>query len=105
MTKTRVTFEFDVDENGVPGEFNIYLNPQARDWLVRELLALDERNDHFHIWSLAWTPEEVGLSQIPYRGKVLDTAKVLLRPDAWDEEHFPHVMQSQPTIDDLPSES
>jgi hypothetical protein len=49
---------------------------------------------------MAWTPEDVGLSQIPYRGKVLKTAKVQFRPDAWDDEHFPHVMKWQPTIDD-----
>ncbi|MBL8557274.1 MAG: hypothetical protein JNM47_01020 [Hyphomonadaceae bacterium] len=101
MAKTRITFEFDIDDDGKPGEFNIYLNPEARDWLVSELLSLDERNDHFHLWSMAWTPDEVGLSQLPYRGKVIDSAKILFRTDAWDEEHFPHVMQPQPTLDDF----
>lgn len=67
---------------------------------MKELLALDERNDHFHLWSLGWTPEKVGLSQIPYRGKVLDSAKFLFRTDDWDRTHFPHVMGWQPTLDD-----
>ncbi len=31
------------------GEFEIWLNPEGRDVLVKELQGLSETNDHFHL--------------------------------------------------------
>ena len=45
------------------GEIEIWLNEQGRDLLVRELQALDEKNDHFHLSPL----EFVETSTRPYR--------------------------------------
>jgi hypothetical protein len=76
------------------GEFELWMNGEGRDLLVKELQQLDERNDHFHI-----APKPMGdieASARPYRpdDKVLEWGKVLFRTDAWDLEHFPHVMES-----------
>ena len=76
------------------GELEIWLNPAGRDRLVRELQALSESNDHFHLG-----PEEQG-GQVPVRLKayregdeIIDWAKVLFRPDDWDAQYFPHVLE------------
>ena len=71
------------------GELEIWLNPEGRDVLVKELQGLSERNDHFHFGPSG----EVEVSSRTYRSddKLLH-GKVLFRPDAWDVEHFPHVI-------------
>ena len=81
-----------LSRNGA-GELEISLNESGRDLLVRELAQLSERNDHFHLG-----PEEYGI-EVPVRTKayrdgdeIIDWAKVLFRPDHWDAEHFPHVL-------------
>jgi|tagenome__1003787_1003787.scaffolds.fasta_scaffold12943338_1 hypothetical protein len=73
------------------GEFEIWLNPEGRDLLVRELQRLDERSEHFHL-----APDNMGeveLSTRAYRptDTVISWGKVLLRTDEWDRQHFPHV--------------
>ena len=76
------------------GEFEIWLNPQGRDLLVRELQHLSEQSEHFH---LAPDPMgEVALSTRPYRptDKLMQRGKVLFRTDEWDRRHFPHVFDS-----------
>ncbi len=69
--------------------------------MVRELQRLDRKWDHFHLDHFD-DPEmafatEVALASTPYNegDKVFKVGKVLLRPDDWDAEHFPHVM---PTV-------
>jgi hypothetical protein len=73
------------------GEFEMWLNPEGRDILVKQLQGLSETNDHFH-----FGPEtfgEVEVSNRPYRSddKLLMYGKILFRTDAWDAEYFPHV--------------
>ena len=84
----RITLNLTAD-----GEFEIWLNPEGRDVLVKELQGLSERNDHFHFGP---SPSgEVEVSSRAYRSddKLLEYGKVLLRPDAWDAEHYPHVLR------------
>lgn len=74
-------------------ELEIWLNEAGRDLLVRELLHLSEGSDHFH-----FGPEEfegeVPVQTRAYRkeDKIIGWGKVMLRPDQWDEDHFPHVL-------------
>lgn len=81
------------------GGFEILLNEAGRDLLVEELSRLDRRWDHFHLDHFA-DPEiadstDVMLSVVPYRSgdKCLENGKILLRPDDWDREYFPHVLE------------
>jgi hypothetical protein len=74
------------------GELQIWLNPEGRDSLIRELQALNEKHDHFHL-----APDGMGdveTSKRVYRAddQLLEWGKVMFRTDAWDREHFPHVM-------------
>ena len=82
------------------GTFEILLNEAGRDPLVKELLRLDRHWVHFHLDHHA-DPDiaeatDIGLSPIAYRGgdKVIEHGKVLLRPDDWDQQHFPNVVGS-----------
>jgi hypothetical protein len=82
----RITINLTAD-----GEFEMWLNKEGRDLLVRALQHLSDKNDHFH-----FGPVDIGEVQVssrPYRpdDKVLEYGKVYFRPDAWDREHFPHV--------------
>jgi hypothetical protein len=84
--KPRITVNLTAD-----GEFEIWLNPEGRDLLVRELQHLSERSEHFHL-----APDRMGeveLSLRPYRptDKLMQRGKVLFRTDEWDRRHFPHV--------------
>lgn len=74
------------------GELEIWLNPEGRDILVRELQGLTETNDHFHLGPRTFG--EVEVSNRPYRSddKLLEYGKILFRTDAWDDEYFPHVL-------------
>jgi hypothetical protein len=79
--------------NRSEGELQIWLNPEARDLLVRQLQSLSETNDHFHIMPEDMEPE------LPVRNRayepgaeVIEWEKVLFRPDEWDARHFPHVL-------------
>lgn len=86
--KSRITMSLSKD-----GELEIWLNEAGRDLLVTELQSLDRKDDHFHLTTAG--PFDVELSDIPYRedDKCLSQGKVLFRPDDWDQEFYPHVMQ------------
>ncbi|WP_372781262.1 hypothetical protein [Phenylobacterium sp.] len=86
--KARITFNMSED-----GELEIWLNAAGRDLLVRELQGLNEKWDHFH-----FGPEdmaEVEVSSIAYRATdtLLEWGKILFRPDEWDADYYPHVLQ------------
>ena len=74
------------------GEFEIWLNEEGRDLLVRELKQLNENNEHFHLMPKYG---DVAVSSRPYRpdDKVLEWGKVYFRTDAWDEQYYPHVLR------------
>lgn len=91
--KPRVTASLCPD-----GTFELHLNEAGRDLLVKELQRLDRKWDHFHLDHYD-EPElsdatDVPLAVIPYNqeDRVLRNGKVLLRPDDWDQEYYPHVM-------------
>ncbi len=75
------------------GEFELWLNEEGRDLFVRELQRLNKRNEHFHLGS--YEGAEVVVSSVAYRpdDKLLEYGKVYLRTDAWDRDHFPHVLK------------
>ena len=75
------------------GEFELWLNPEGRDLLVKELLALSETNEHFHLMP-SEVPSDVEVSTCSYRptDKLLEYGKVMFRLDEWDAKHFPHVL-------------
>lgn len=89
--KARITIS--TSENG---QLEIFLNEAGRDELVSKLNSLSENFDHFHL-----APSEIGLdvavSEIPYNGgdKIVSYGKVLFRPDHWDKQYFPHVLESE----------
>lgn len=80
------------------GSFEILLNEEGRDAIVRELQRLDKKWDHFHLDHFeepgVQFATDVPLAAKPYHegDQVFRFGKVLLRPDDWDAEHFPHVM-------------
>lgn len=75
------------------GEFELWLNPGGRDLLVKQLLALSETNEHFHLMP-SEVPSDVEVSTRPYRpnDKLLEYGKVLFRLDEWGAQHFPRVL-------------
>ncbi|MDD1534116.1 MULTISPECIES: hypothetical protein [unclassified Bradyrhizobium] len=75
------------------GEFELWHNPEGRDLLVKQLLALNETNEHFHLMP-SEVPSDVEVSTRPYRpsDKLLEYGKVLFRLDEWDARDFPHVL-------------
>ena len=85
--KPRITINTTKD-----GEIEIWLNPAGRDVLVRELLALSEKWDHFH-----FNPEEIKLSGQSYRpdDTIFEYGKVYFRTEEWDKKHFPHLFTSK----------
>ncbi|MEW5684387.1 MAG: hypothetical protein AB1942_05680 [Pseudomonadota bacterium] len=80
---------------GKDGFFQIWLNPDGRDLLVRELQALSEKHDHFHIMPEDMRPELPARNR-PYEegDEVIEWGKVLFRPDEWDQRYFPHVLDA-----------
>jgi hypothetical protein len=98
MGKPRITFALQRTETGDLGELQVYLNPEGRDLLVKELTRLDERWDHVHLQDEAWTID-VPLqtrAYVPDQEKIIDCVKILFRPDQWDAEYFPHVLTEEP---------
>ena len=94
MAKPRITVAYTKGEDGEPDELLFYLNPEGRDLLVKELERLDERWDHFHLQDEEWTIE-LPLKMkayVPDREHVVSAVKMMLRPDHWDAEYFPHVL-------------
>lgn len=84
----RITMSMTAD-----GEFELYVNPEGRDTLIRELQNLNEKNDHFHLGT--YEGAEVELKDKPYRptDTILHAGKVLFRTDDWDKTYYPHVVQ------------
>jgi hypothetical protein len=77
------------------GVIEIWMNEDGRDLLLRELQGLNENNDHLHLAPMTARPiGDIELSSRPYRAgdKVFEWGTVLFRPDTWDREHFPHVL-------------
>jgi hypothetical protein len=72
----------------------IHLNEEGRDLLVRELQGLNASNDHLHLAPQGHKMADVELRSQPYRpgDKVLEWGKIFFRLDAWDREHYPHVL-------------
>ena len=94
MTNPRITCVV-TKENGEPAEVLFYLNPEGRDWLVKELLQLNERRDHLHLLP---GPEAETFplrteAYVPEDETAVWAVKMMFRPDAWDEQYFPHVMK------------
>jgi len=88
--KPRITINTSAE-----GELEISLNEAGRDLLMRELQHLSESSDHFH-----FGPEDFG-SEVPVRNrpyrkgdKIIEYGKVMFRPDKWDAEYFPHVLDA-----------
>jgi hypothetical protein len=78
------------------GEFEIWMNEEGRDLLVRELQGLSETSDHLHLMPRI-TPKPMGDIEVSSRAyrpddKLLEWGKVLFRTDAGGRTHFPHVM-------------
>lgn len=85
------------------GSFEIAVNEAGRDLLVRELAGLDREWDHFHLDHYD-DPAMADATDVPLAGRayspddrILENGKVLLRPDDWDAEHFPHVLGKHPS--------
>jgi hypothetical protein len=66
------------------GELELWLNPEGRDVLVRQLQALSIARDHFHLGS--WEGAEIELKTQPHRptDTILHAGKVMFRADEWD---------------------
>lgn len=81
------------------GTFELLLNEAGRDLLVRELQNLNREWDHFHLdgYDEPELPTDVALSAVAYHedDQVLRHGKVLLRPDDWDLQYYPHVMAEE----------
>lgn len=77
------------------GELEIWLNEEGRDLLVRELQALNENSEHFHLAPLEYG--EIKLSTRAYHptDTVITSGKVLFRTDEWDRRYFPHVLDEE----------
>ena len=97
--KPRITIELNSR-----GELEIFFNPEGRAQFVEALLALDKRDEHFHMG----TPDgyfDVELSPRPYDPtcKIIEQCKVLYRTDEGDRQYYPHVLASESEED--PEES
>jgi hypothetical protein len=95
MGKPRITVTLAAGGDDQPPQVRLYLNPEGRDLLVRELNRLDEQWDHLHLQNTKWTVE-LPLQMIAYEPAMEDVAddvQIMLRPDKWDADHFPHVLE------------
>ena len=88
----RVTLNSTTD-----GVFELWVNEEGRNLLVKKLLELDEKNDHFHLASSEISDAEILLSTTPYRpsDKIVSIGKVLYRTDEWDKHYYPHVLDKK----------
>jgi hypothetical protein len=93
--KARITVSISEEDT-----LEIFMNEAGRDLLVKELQLLNRSWDHFHLGPEGFDVD-VELRSIPYTSgsKVYDWGKVLLRPDDWDQTHYPHVMISSPAVE------
>lgn len=87
--KPRITFSLTSD-----GTLEIFFNEEGRQQFIQKLSGLSERNDHFH-FAPATLDSELTVSSRAYKpeDRVLEYGKVLFRPDAWDKQYYPHVME------------
>lgn len=74
------------------GVFEIRMNEEGRDLLVRELQMLSKKNDHFHLGSYEGSQIQISANAYQATDTILHTGKVYFRPDEWDRIYFPHVM-------------
>jgi hypothetical protein len=82
------------------GQLELFVNPEGRDELVKWLLKLDAKNEHFHLGSTEYGAElDIGMVAYGQSDRVIPTAKVMLRLDEWDHKYYPHVMVKK-SIDD-----
>jgi hypothetical protein len=74
-------------------QIEIWLNEAGRDLLVKQLLSLNEHNEHLHLGT--WPLVDIELAERSYRpgDKVLDTGKIYFRTDESDRQYFPHVLE------------
>jgi hypothetical protein len=82
--KPRITINLTAD-----GHFEIWLNEEGRDLLVRELQHLNEKSEHFHFGPAGIGEVEVSSRAYRVDDKVLEYGKVYFRTDAWDKEYYP----------------
>jgi hypothetical protein len=84
----RISFEVSQPETGVDGvQIEIYLDRAGRDYLLAELAALNDENDHFHMASLAWGSDELTEERRTSGSFIGRHVKTYLRPDdedLWD---------------------
>jgi len=87
--KPRITFSLTPS-----GSLEMFFNEEGRQLFIQELSRLDERNDHFH-FAPAALDSEMTVSSRAYKpdDRLLEYGKVLFRPDAWDKQYYPHVME------------
>ena len=87
--KPRITFSLTPS-----GSLEMFFNEEGRQLFIQELSRLDERNDHFH-FAPAILDSEMTVSSRAYKpdDRLLEYGKVLFRPDAWDKQYYPHVME------------
>ena len=90
MARPRITINQTVD-----GFFELWMNPEGRELLVKKLMSLDVNDDHLHIGDR----EDIEVSSIAYRedDRLIRWGKIYLCSDDWDEKHFPHVMKMGPS--------
>ena len=94
MASPRITVVTLKNENDEATSVNLYVNPEGRDLLVRELSRLSEKSDHFHMDAAEWAIE-VPLQTTAYdpgAETIASNVKIMFRSDDWDREYFPHVM-------------
>ena len=89
--KPRITMSLTAE-----GQLEIFVNETGRDLLVRELQALDEKSEHFHLAPSDYGEVEVSTTAYRPTDRVIERGKVLFRTDEWDRRHYPHVMGDNP---------
>ena len=86
--KPRITFSLTPG-----GSLEMFFNEEGRQLFIQELSRLNEQNDHFHFAPATLDSEMIVSSRAYNSGdRVLDHGKVLFRPDAWDKQYYPHVI-------------
>ncbi|MBR1219352.1 hypothetical protein JQ557_15220 [Bradyrhizobium sp. U87765 SZCCT0131] len=88
MASPRITLNLDAD-----GFFEMWLNPEGRDLLVRNLQSLTTESEHFHLGPAPFGELEVATKAYRENDRVIEWGKVYLRTDEWDEKYFPHVLK------------
>jgi hypothetical protein len=74
------------------GQLEIWVNEPGRNLLVKELQGLSKKSDHFHLGTFEGAGVEMEDKAYNPTDTIVHAAKVLFRPDEWDQRHFPHVL-------------